>query len=137
MSTKVSQSLEYRAYWLVVLQGIVIVAAAIIALVIIDKRAAYSILLGGLVSILPNIYFARRIFHRICSYNARRLLIKFYRNELIKLILMGFLFILVIKLKIVANLPFIIGFILAQFGTILLPLLYGIDVKASDNSRVK
>jgi hypothetical protein len=50
---------------------------------------------------------------------------------------MGLLFIVIIKLKIVANLPFIIGFILAQLGTILLPLLYGIDGKTSDNSRVK
>jgi ATP synthase protein I len=137
VSIKVSQSLECRAYWLVVLQGIVVVTAAIIAWLIIDKRAAYAILLGGVVSILPNLYFAWRLFHRIYGYSAQRLLMTFYRNEIIKLVLMGLLFIVIIKLKIVANLPFIIGFILAQLGTILLPLLYGIDGKTSDNSRVK
>ncbi len=125
VSKKPNQAIRNKAYWLILVQVVLVLVAAVIVLLTMNLKTAYSLLLGGLVSILPNFYFARRLFRPVFVSKARQLLLNFYRNEVIKLILMGVLFVIILKLNIVVDLAFIIGFILAQFSALLWPLFIG------------
>lgn len=69
--------------------ALVIVAAGFAAY---DKVVAYSVLLGGLISILPNAYFARLAFRRTGARLASEVVRLFYRGEAGKFLLTTALF---------------------------------------------
>lgn len=85
-------------------------------------QAAWSALIGGLVCILPNIYFAYRLFQYQGARLAKKILQGFYRGEAVKLILTGILFALVWNYLKVSPLPFMLAFIAAQMVFWIAPL---------------
>ena len=115
------RSVRLIAYRLVRLQAVVVV---IIALCWWIKGATeeLSALLGGAICVLSNLYFAWRLFAITSSRAAKRIMINFFLGELIKLVLSAVLVILVMVFIPVAIVPFIIGFVGAQFGFWFAPL---------------
>ena len=78
-----------------VIQFLICVLAALSGAVLVDIVVAYSILLGGLISIVPNGYFAFKAF-RFRGARSTPLIVKsFYAGETGKLIMTGVLFALV------------------------------------------
>lgn len=127
MSKQVIRAIRSRSYWLAGLQFLVITIASLIALVVSNKGVAVSLFLGGLVSVIPNVYFAKRLFQNTYARSAKKIVATFYTNEVIKLFLIGLLFIAVIKLQFAEEFPLVLGFVLAQLCVLFLPLLYSID----------
>ncbi len=76
----------FKATWvqLVVTAGLTVIAAALYGVV-----SAYSLLLGGLISAIPNAYFAKKAFRYSGARAAGRVVREFYTGEAIKLAMTG------------------------------------------------
>jgi F0F1-type ATP synthase assembly protein I len=73
-----------------------------------------SLILGVLLWVLPSCYFANKLFRYIGKVSSASLLRIFYKAEIIKLLLSGFFFVMIIKLLSV-NIPaLVIGYFEAQ-----------------------
>jgi ATP synthase protein I len=62
------------------LQFAVVLLASVTALPL-DKVTAYSIAIGGMISVIPNAYFARQVFKYTGAAYAREVTQAFYRGE--------------------------------------------------------
>jgi ATP synthase protein I len=103
-------------YKVIVAQLAVSTFVAIISLLVSGTVLAYSILLGGLISALPNSYFALHAFRYQGARNAQRVVKSFMRGELGKIIITAVVFALSFALITTLNeLALILGFILTQF----------------------
>jgi len=78
-----------------VIQFVLCVIAAGVIFFLFDLVAAYSILLGGFISIVPNGYFAWKAFRFRGARNTPLIVKSFYAGETGKLIMTGVLFALV------------------------------------------
>lgn len=78
-----------------VIQFFICVIAALVAWLLLDTVAAYSILLGGFISIVPNSYFAWKAFRYSGARNTPLVIKSFYAGETGKLIMTGAFFAMV------------------------------------------
>jgi F0F1-type ATP synthase assembly protein I len=78
-----------------------------------QKQIGCSLLLGGVLWFLPELYVAYRLFHRIES-SPKHAVMMFYRTEMVKLFLVGLLFILVVKEFPVSILGLIVGYFIGS-----------------------
>lgn len=74
----------YRVF---VAQGILLAVVAVLALLIGTKTVAGSLVLGGIIHLLPNMYFARQVFRFSGARAAHHITQSFYRGELGKFVL--------------------------------------------------
>lgn len=119
---KEAQAARVTAYRLVGLQAMVIVVVAL-GWWIKGIIEGLSVLLGGTAYLLPSLYFAHRLFTITSPIIGKRLMVNFYVGELIKLILSVGLVVVIILYIPVPIVPFIMGFVGAQFGFWLAPLV--------------
>lgn len=84
-------------YQAVVLQSLVLAVATIAVLIALGAVGAYSVLLGGLISIIPGAYFAFRFFLHSGARSMEKVVRNAYFAELIKLIWMAAGFALVFR----------------------------------------
>ncbi len=100
------------------------------------NKAAFSVLVGGGISILTSLLYGLRVFIGGDGGSAEEVLKRFYRGETQKLLLTGVLFYAVIKWLDVNFLAVMVGFIasLAAFWIALLLNGLGESKTASDNS---
>ncbi|MBL7481588.1 ATP synthase subunit I [Legionella bononiensis] len=96
--------------WLVQL-GITLVLAVLCAIVF-NIKAASSALLGGLVCIIPNAYFASKLFKHQGARAAKQIVNSFYKGEAVKIILSIFLFTAVFVFFKITPLAFFTSYIL-------------------------
>jgi ATP synthase protein I len=82
---------------IIVVQGIVVLLATGIVLIIHGTESAYSLLLGGLISIIPSAYFTHRMFRETGARAMGNVVSHALKGELVKLILIGAGFALVFK----------------------------------------
>lgn len=87
-------------------------------------KAAYSALLGGLICILPSLYFAYRAFKYKGATAAKKIMASFYTGEALKLAMTFALFALVFIFIEIAVVPFFLTFILAQLVLWLSPFVF-------------
>ena len=83
------------AFPVLILQLIVSLAVALVLWIFQGLIAGYSGLLGGLVALIPNCYFAYRVYRYSGARSARAIVGEFYSGEAGKLILTAVLFITV------------------------------------------
>ena len=111
------------AYWFVGLQALLVVIIAA-GWWIRGITEALSAILGGGACVIPNFLFSRCLFAAMnTTQTVKRILANFYIGELIKLVLSAGLVLLIVLFIPVSLVPLIIGFVGAQFGFWLLPLL--------------
>jgi ATP synthase protein I len=104
---------------------------ALTSFLLLDGVAAYSILLGGFISIVPNGYFAWKVFRFSGARNTPLIVKSFYAGETGKLIMTGVFFALVFAgIKPLNELAVIVSFIL----TIIVGLIAGAWV-SNERSR--
>ncbi|KTD34475.1 ATP synthase protein I [Legionella moravica] len=96
--------------WLVQL-GITLVIAVLCAIVF-NIKAAGSAVLGGLVCIIPNAYFASKLFKHQGARAAKQIVNSFYKGEAVKIILSMFLFTAVFVFFRITPLAFFTSYIL-------------------------
>lgn len=133
-SVKNSATLSARqtAYRLVGLQAVVVLVIAACWLLG-GMLEALSALLGGAACVIPSLYFARRLFATTNAREAKKIIRAFYLGELVKLGLSVVMLVLIIMFIRVTIVPFITGFIGAQFGFWLAPMMIKLDaIKSSD-----
>ena len=88
----VSQIKAPPVYIAFAIQLIVCVIAALAGMIMLGTVMAYSILLGGLVSIVPNSYFAWKAFRYRGARNTPLIVKSFYAGETGKLVMTGLMF---------------------------------------------
>lgn len=96
--------------WLVQL-GITLFLAVLCAIVY-NINAASSALLGGLVCIIPNAYFASKLFKHQGARAAKQIVSSFYKGEAVKIIMSIFLFTAVFVFFKITPLAFFTSYIL-------------------------
>jgi len=96
--------------WLVQL-GITVFLAALCAIMF-NMNAASSALLGGLVCIIPNAYFASKLFKHQGARAAKQIVSSFYKGEALKIFISIFLFTAVFVLCRITPLAFFGSYIL-------------------------
>jgi ATP synthase protein I len=100
----------------IVAQLAITVFIAIISLLFPGTTTAYSVLLGGLISALPNSYFALHAFKYQGARNADRVVKSFIKGELGKIVITMVLFALSFTLITDLNeLALMLGFIVTHF----------------------
>ncbi|GJM11972.1 MAG: ATP synthase subunit I [Pseudohongiella sp.] len=103
-------------YKVIIAQLAMTVFIAVVSLLISGTVLAYSSLLGGLISAVPNSYFALHAFRFQGARNAQRVVKGFIRGELGKIIITVVLFALSFTLITSLNeLALILGFALTHF----------------------
>lgn len=85
--------------------------------------AGWSAMLGGLVSVIPNAYFAYRLFQYHGAQAAKRIVNSFYKAEAAKLLMTMALFTLVFTTLSISALPFFLAFIAVQLVFWAAPLI--------------
>lgn len=119
-----------RDVWYLLLYQLgVSVLIALIALAIKGTTASFSALLGGLVCILPNLYFVRLLFRYKGARAAKQIVNSFYKGEALKLVFTIALFVLVFKWFKISPLMFFAAFIAAQMVFWFIPLISNIKRK--------
>jgi len=100
-------------------QAVVLLILSTVTLLVAGRVSAYSLCLGGLISLLPTAYFARRAF-RYRGARVMTLAVKaIYLGELIKLALMGAGFGLVFKyVRPLDSIALFAGFVLVHLAGI-------------------
>lgn len=115
---------RHTAYRMVAVQMLAVILAALIwGFAKLSWPIGYSVLLGGLVIVLPSFGFARCLFNTTRATQASRIVMTLFVGEFAKLILVGILAVLVIKFLPVLLWPFVVGLLVAQIGFWLAPLL--------------
>lgn len=76
-------------------QCLVMLIAALCGAVLFDRVTGYSVLLGGAIALLANVYFAFKAFRYFGARSARAIAQSFWAGEMGKLILTAALFALV------------------------------------------
>ncbi|AML48178.1 ATP synthase F0 subunit I [Coxiella burnetii] len=122
-ATRYARGIAYRFVGLQALVVIIIAAGWWIS----GATEAFSALLGGAACVIPSFYFARRLFATTSPRAVKWILVAFYLGELVKLALSAGLVVLIVLFIPVAIVPFIVGFVGAQFGFWLAPLLIKLD----------
>jgi ATP synthase protein I len=99
-----------KRLWLV--QLAITLCLAVLWAVVLGLNAATSALLGGLVYIIPNIYFANKLFKYQGARAAKQIVNSFYKGEALKIILSIVLFTAVFVLCKITPLAFFTSYIL-------------------------
>ena len=110
------------AYKTIVIQGVVLIVLSLIAAFGWSRADGLSLFLGGLCSVLPNGFFARRCFSCAPTTPMKKRLAVFYRAELFKFLMCVVLMLLILKQLPVRIVAFFAGFLLTQFAVCLAPL---------------
>ncbi|MBW5802414.1 F0F1 ATP synthase subunit I [Coxiella endosymbiont of Ornithodoros amblus] len=119
LATRYARGIAYRFVRLQALVVVIIAAGWWIS----GATEVLSALLGGAACVIPSFYFARRLFATTSPRAVKRILVAFYLGKLINLALSAGLVVLIVLFIPVAIVPFIVGFVGAQFGFWLAPLL--------------
>lgn len=95
--------------------GLILLSAGIAMMI--DSTVAVAIVVGGIVSLLPNVYFAGRVLLLPAPLDVYKRLRQLYMAEAIKLMISALLFALVFsRLKQVPPVWVLVGFLLAHVG---------------------
>lgn len=108
---------------LLLIQLGVTILITLIALVAKNATAAISAVAGGLVCIVPNAYFAIKLFRHTGARAAKQIVNGFYKGEALKLMLSIALFAIVFKFLKTNPLVFFVAYIAAQMVFWFAPLI--------------
>lgn len=101
--------IQQKAYRIVIWQLIGVFIIAAIALLLTGINKGLSVLIGGLIYGIPNLIFVWRVFRYAGAQQMTAFLAAFFVGEMIKLILSGIFFVLVVKYLPVSLLSVLVG----------------------------
>lgn len=100
------------------------VLLAAIATCLLGTKAGGSAMLGGLVSVVPNAYFAKKLFQHQRAQAARQIINSFYKGEALKIMLSIAMFALVFKFFKIVPVVFFVVYIVVQMVFWFAPLIF-------------
>lgn len=105
----------------IAIQLVLLTIISVLALLLTGWINAYSLLLGGLISAIPNAWFTRRFFRHRGASKTREIMRDFYTGKFVSLVLTGAGFILAfIYVESLNILALFSGFILTHIAGLLL-----------------
>lgn len=113
MAQDINKKAKRGAWHLSIVQISVVLLSALIAAHW-GRQAALSLVIGGLVNILPNVVFARYVFAKAGAQAARQIMANVYWGEAVKIVLTAVMMVVVLKWVTITPLAFFMGFIVAQ-----------------------
>ena len=105
-------------------QLVVTTAFAAVAGLLLGPNACKSAVLGGLVCIIPQAYFARKLFKYSGANAAKKIVGNFYKGEALKIFLSVLLFTLVFKFSIIMPPVFFAVYLVTQLVFWFSPLIF-------------
>ena len=117
--------LRRRAYPVLVMQSTVVVFIAVIAGVILGLRASSSVLLGGLICLIPQGLFAQWVLKLNGACLAGRIVQRFFVGQALKMLMTGLLFYSVFYLLSVNVTALLVGYMSAYLAFMFAPILIG------------
>jgi ATP synthase protein I len=102
--------IQNEAYQIVLWQLAGVVILALFACLVAGFKNGYSVLAGGLCYGLPNLVFVWRVFRYVGAQQMTQFMAAFFAGEVLKLVLSGILFIVVVKTLSVSLLSVLVGF---------------------------
>src|SRR5580700_8027696 len=112
MAAKTLKNLiQHQAYHIVFLQLAGVVVLASLALMIRGITSGFSVLMGGLAYVIPNLIFVWRVFRFVGAQQMTLFVAAFFAGEAMKLFLSAFLFLVIVKYLPVSLLSELIGYI--------------------------
>lgn len=105
-------------------QWVVMIVFSTLTWSFLSLHAGYSVFWGGLVSALPNAYFAETLFRYHGAQAAAHIVKCFYQGEAMKLLMTGALFAATFQYLNVVPLAFMMGFIVVQMVFWFAPLFF-------------
>lgn len=99
---------------LAVIQMAIIVLISLLFLYGSGRQAAWSALLGGLVCIVPTLWFGVRLFKHFGARAAKQIAMALYTGEALKLLLTVILFVVVFKWLHISAMAFFVSYIIMQ-----------------------
>jgi len=103
----------------------VVIFCTLVSYIYWEKVTAISVLMGGLVGVLPNIVFAYKAFKYAGATASKLVVESFFSGVKIKMVLTAVLFTLTFKFLVIEPIPFFIMFCLVMVLPLLLPLFKG------------
>lgn len=114
---------------LMLIQSGLTIVIAMIVWIALGPKAAVSAVLGGLVSTIPNVVFAKKLFQFHGAQAAKQIVNGFYKGEVLKMVLSVALFSLVFICFNVIPLVFFAVYIGIQMVIWFAPLIFNFKVK--------
>lgn len=105
------QQVQNQAYQIVYRQLAGVVLLACLALILAGLNSGFSVFMGGLAYGLPNLLLVWRVFRFAGASQMTQFAAAFFMGEMIKLILSGILFLLIVKTLPVSLLSVLVGFV--------------------------
>lgn len=115
--------IQDEAYSIVYLQLASITFLALLAAVSTSRIVGFSLFAGGMAYGFPNLVFVWRVYRYAGAHQMNQFMTAFFFGEMLKLILSGFLFLLVVKYLPISLLSVLIGFVTAMLAFWLICLL--------------
>lgn len=112
------------AYKMLYLQSAIVLLIAIGMFFYSGKSVVLSVLLGGIVWILPSWYFICKIFKKHRTTFDKNIIYNFLFAEIAKFVICIILIIVAVKFLPIKVLPFLSGFAGAVAGTCLFPIIF-------------
>jgi len=107
-------------------QIVVIIILSLLVWLRWERQSAGSFAVGGLICVLPNIYLYRRVFAHFGAHAAKNIVKAFYWGEAVKLVLTAVGFGLALTIPWMRPLWLFVGYIVAQGGFWLAPIVLGL-----------
>lgn len=105
------------------IQLVAILVFALFCALFFSVKAANSALLGGIICVIPNIYFARKLFKYQGARSAKQIVNSFYKGEAVKIILSVILFTVVFVWVKITPLAFFLAYIMILMTHWFAPLI--------------
>ena len=119
-----NQQALLSAYRLSLLQISFVVFIAVALALFFGRLTGLSFFYGGLVNLLPSLYFAKKMFQYRGARNAQKIVKGFYRGEAVKIIVTIALFAVIFKFMSIEPVVFFSGFIVAQLSFWVAPFFF-------------
>lgn len=110
MANLLKKRIQQEAYLLVFWQLAGVIALALLALIIVGKTSAFSVLAGGMAYGLANLIFVWRVFRFAGAQQMNQFVVAFFLGEMLKLFLSAILFLVIVKYLPVSLLSVLVGF---------------------------
>lgn len=111
------------AYGLIAIQSIVALMIVVLMAVMGSRQDSLSALVAGVVCVIANTYFARRIFRYQGAQEIKKFIRAYFLGELTKLGLIIVLMLLALVLLKIKPMPFLLTFVVLQLTMSFLPLV--------------
>ena len=119
--SRLPQSVVYK---FILLQIIVSILLALFVWLVADFRASYSVATAGLICVISNSFFTSRVFRHRGARAAKHFLFAFLSGEILKLVLLGCLFIIAVSYLHILIGPFLLGLFVNLFIFWLAPFIH-------------